>query len=369
VAGLIAAAPPLSALGLHFILNREIVDLPVERAIIMIRDRIITTLPFAVLFATAAVVVSFFTSSGGGARFALIAALVVSEVCAADVYLSLLSLRRPIAANIQLFFRSGLWVLPFLAASYNCHSLLTLNALLLFWQVGIFLSYILLFYCLRGVNWKMILLAPIDYTRVRDFRHVWPIYLGDIGSVGFTYADRYVVGGLLGLASTGIYMFFFQIVNSVQVLLTSTFVQPSLPNLVSAHNQGPAIWRSVVRRTLFHLIGATVPLFAVAYISIRLFSHLTGRQELSQYKAVAAIMCVAFFIRTVSDFTHYCLYSVKRDNELAFANILSLLVGILTSGILTAGFGLIGLSVGMCISSAAILALRIYLLCGRGSIR
>lgn len=362
--GVISMMPAILGLGLNFSFNREIIGLPIADAGAKVRDRLAVT---TTMLLVAACLFWVLTAVGlvpavlHGSTVVLIASL---EVLAFDIHMALLSLRMPLFANWLLFLRTGSWIYPFIATGWMFPAFRTLDALLYAWLGALVLNFIWLFVRLRDWPWMQILGRQVDRMWIKmRIRSSGMIYASDLGIIGSSLLDRFIVGYWLGIEMTGVFTFFWSLANAVQLLVNVGVVQISLPRLVDTYTAGGAksLWIAV-KADLFKVLILGAVLAVSTYAGIMLAIPHLGRPQLSAYPYLFPLMLIASVIRLGSDVTSYGLYASRRDRHWALTNLLGVVlsgvfttVGILVLGLSGVGIAMIGTAVVLFVTRTSLL--------------
>ncbi|MET4635994.1 lipopolysaccharide biosynthesis protein [Kaistia defluvii] len=366
IQGAASLAPVVLGWGVTYYLGRELVGRPPLEAGRLVRDRLLLTI--ASLAAVGAVLAALIVTETIEAPRALpwIAAILFLESLAFDLHFALISVGKPVAANFLLFVRSGLWVFPAAGLGLAFPTLRTLDFVLLCWTLALIANFGALLPILAAWPLAAIARARIDRDWIAArMRGSKLIYLNDLGIVGMTYLDRYIVHSMLDLRATGIFVLHWAIANAVHVLVTAATVQVSLPALVSAYRQGDGPWRIELSALVLRVLAIGAPLallvFAVAVFGLPLVSA----EALPISGPLLALMLVSSVIRLVGDGLNYGLYSRGLDRSLAGINILGAVTAVLLSVVLLPRLGLVGVGLAMVLNATLLLAARAAVLAAR----
>jgi len=125
-----AAAPALLGFGINFSLNREVAVLQGAAAIAKVRDRLILSFAFSVVSLPIVLAALYWSDHKAFSMLLIFPLIYLAEIVAQDLHFSLISLRKPVLANLLLFFRSAAWVYPFIAFGFFIPETRTMGALL-----------------------------------------------------------------------------------------------------------------------------------------------------------------------------------------------------------------------------------------------
>ncbi len=366
VTGVAGVMPSLTGLGLNYFISREIVDLPYVVAGQKIRDRLAVTclmcfMFLAVVLEMRAAGVHFMPEIGG-----IVLSIVVFEVFSLDIHMSLIGLRLQLLASSLLFVRSALWVIIFISVSYRYPEYRSLSFVFHLWLSALVATFGILFLCFFRWPWRQIMAVPLDAVwLLRTINRSWLIYISDGALAGSIYLDRFIVNGMEGLKITGIYMFFWSIANTSQVLISTSVIQMALPQMVAAYrNADQNRWRAIIFEEGLKVLIAGLILATGSYFLIRLLLPFIHRPELNGYLYFFCLMLIAAIVRMVSDVLNYGLYSRGHDKLYAQSNIIGIFLSTFSTIIALKFFGLYAVGFGMLITSILLLAFRFTFLFG-----
>lgn len=370
IQGAAGLAPIVLGWGVTYFLGREIVGRPELEAGRIVRDRLLLTV--ASLTAAGAIIGALLLAgviATPGALF-WIAAILFLEAIAFDIHIALISVGKPLVANFLLFVRSGLWVVPAAGLGILFPALRSLDFVLLCWLGALIVNFLSLFLFVRGWPLGEIARSPVDASWVvLRIRRAWLIYINDLGLVGMTYLDRYIVNSVLDLRATGLFVLHWSIANAIHVLVTAAAVQVSLPLLVTAFKEGgDRQWKIVLRGIALRVLAAGVPLALLAYLAAVYCLPLVLAADSPIDGALLSWMLFATVIRLLSDALNYGMYSRGLDRSLALVNIGSALSSVALSLVFIHLFGLVGVGIAMTLTSTLLLAARAQVLYFRNRI-
>ena len=360
--GLIQGAAGLTPIvlgwGVTYFLGRELVGRPGLEAGRLVRDRLLLTI--ASLAAGGAIAGALAGRFAAPEALIYVAAIIFLEAIAFDVHIALISIGMPLVANILLFLRSGLWVIPAAGLGMLFPGLRTLDFVLLCWISALFLNYLALYLFVRRWPLKQIARSSIDLSWIRmRVRRAWLIYINDLGLVSMTYLDRYIVNSMLDLRATGIFILNWSIANAIHVLVTAATVQVSLPLLVSAFKEGgDRQWGIVLRGMVLRVLAIGSPLALLAYVAAVYCLPLVLATDSVIDGTLLAWMLLATVIRLLSDALNYGLYSRGLDRSLALINIGGALSAVVLGLVLIHLLGLVGVGIAMALTSTLLLVAR-----------
>lgn len=370
IQGAASLTPVVLGWGVTYYLGRELVGLPPLTAGRLVRDRLLLTMASLAVAGFVVAALMLADAIVIPASLPWIVTILFLEALAFDLHFALISIGKPVAANVLLFIRSGLWVIPAAGLGVAFPALRTLDFVLLCWTLALVANFGALLQMLNTWPFAAISGARVDLDWiVARMRGSKLIYLNDLGIVGMAYLDRYIVHSTLDLRATGLFVLHWAIANAIHVLVTAATVQVSLPVLIKAYQQGgDRQWRIELRALTLRVSTIGAPLALLTYAAVVFgLPLISGRP--SQIEApLLALMLASTVIRLLADALNYGLYSRGLDRPLAYINIAGAIVAVSLSLTLLPALGLIGVGIAMVLSSALLLVARGVALAARDRI-
>ena len=148
-------------------------------------------------------------------RAMLLALIVLLERESQNIHNQLAAKRRPAFANSLMFVPGGLWPALFLGFAFTFPGLRSTEALFQFWILGLIVPFLILtgFVAADG-RWRYIKLLNVTWLK-EHLPNAYRFCLQDVAYAGYQVADRFIVPKFLGLATTGVYTFFWSMANAV----------------------------------------------------------------------------------------------------------------------------------------------------------
>ena len=356
--GAVGIVPAALGWGFNYFLAREVVGLTPDVAAPLIRDRLRVTL-LSLAVATAGLAVIWFALGFAiTPTYLLILALLWLETIALDVYMPLIGLELAWQANLVVFMRSAAWVPVVIGLGVLHPSWRTLDAVLIGWITGHLLSLALLTAMLR--RWPILQGLRGEGERlslIARLRRSWFIYLSDLGLVGLSYLDRFIVKFVLGLAATGVYSFYWSITFALQTLVATAVVQVALPRMLRAFRAGPDEFRHALaaemRKTLIYS-GALAVLISVG---VELIFALSPR-KFPENRELLLLLLAAATARSCAELLNVAIASSGRDRTYAVTNVLGIVLTIGFNLLLLRTVGLAGAALGALLTALVLGLIR-----------
>ncbi|EIH9369703.1 lipopolysaccharide biosynthesis protein [Escherichia coli] len=257
--------------------------------------------------------------------------LIFEHICQ-ELQRIIIAAHKPLAANLGLFARSGLWPIFFIPLFYWGVIPRSLDYLFIAWIIGNVISIIFYFYILmemRISGWK----NEIQWTWLMDGIKVSIVFL--IGTLALRFSsviERFWLQELTTLKIVGVYSFFVGISGVITSFLDAGVFSFQYPRLIKAENEKNLIQYNKIRRELYSQVCLWIG--GLAGISLILFKPTLAFIDKNIYYEYQKLYYFTLGTTIFSSFAllpHYELYAKKRDKAIVTINILSIIVFILTA--------------------------------------
>jgi len=360
--GLIVSAMGIATFALgfefHYFTIRALIGRSADARAALLRDQ-------AVLHATALLVVVpvFALASFGGFWTPVpqqivfwFCALLVVELASQEAGIALIALSKPFLANVVLFVRTAVWVVPvallYLAGARD------IDVVFLAWFTGALLSLVIAAWGLRGMGWRNAIARPVDWALIRaGLRVAAPFIVTTGASMGLLFVDRFIIAANMGLGPVGVYVFFAGITTALHTLINTGVSLVRMPTLIRAHQLADhrRFTRELVGMGRLTVISA-LSLAAVAAVAINPLLRIVDR-ELYEHNVDAFLLLLsAAVLRCIADVPIYALYARHRDRTLLGVNVAAFLTVLLADITLVPRLGLAGAGLAAGLGAFALLA-------------
>jgi len=253
----------------------------------------------------------------------------------------LITLSRPTRATVVLFLRSGIWVYAVLATTYFGAAELSLRLVWSYWSAGGLLSIALAIFSLRNLNWKLTGEVGIDWAWLKSGAvGSLPFFGSTLALLGIQYADRYFLQFFYGEEQVGVYTFFANTANIVQVFVFTGVVMILYPKIVEAFQKRRFDrYSALMQKLSFGVIGGSVTLSVLAAVGIKVALRLVNRDVYAAHSDVFWIMLASVTVLTSSYIPHYALYVRRKDRMIIGSTSLALIVGLAANAFLVPAYG------------------------------
>ena len=279
-----------------------------------------------------------------------------------ELYRLLVVFSKPIQANINLFLRTGIWILVLIFAWHNhFEDLKNLNSVFNLWLVGSFISVIYSIFSLSTVDISIPWEEKIETKWIlKGLKIALPFFIATLSYKIIQFADRYMVEFYLGSKQTGIYYFFSNISMLIETFVQTTVVMIYSPKLIASLKKDKPfqidIFKTFSKEIIIYSVVAVVSVCAIIYPLL----HVVEKTELFLSISVFFVMVSTRFIFNISLIYHFKLYVAKKDSLIMTSTLFAVLVNISLNFILIPFYGLIGGALATLISILVMMGFKLF---------
>ena len=196
--------------------------------------------------------------------------ILVLEHVSQEAYRLLVALSRPARANLILFLRSGAWVYVIVGCGVTSGDFRSMSFIWAGWLTGAAASIVVAVYSLRSYRWLSALKEPPDWSWIRTGVKVsLPFLVASLSLIAVQFFDRYAIAYFRGEAQLGIYTFYAQIANTVQLLITTGVTGVIYPRLITAFQRlDQRSFRTHFRNLTIGVVAGTVVVCSIIAIAM-----------------------------------------------------------------------------------------------------
>lgn len=347
--GLLSAALPfgivLIGLEFHnFLVREQVVATPEQRVEHLRNQGALYLCNYVVLLAGAAVFVLLRPDLLVAVSWFI--ALLAVEHLTIEAFRNLIAFSRPLAANMVLLVRGGLWVYAVGALMALVPMTRKVETVFIAWLIGGICGILIALVLFRKLPWKEVPWQKVDWKWIASgLRTSTPFMLIVASILTSTYCDRFFIDAYLPRRDVGIYTFFSMLAIGVQSLITSVS-QQYLPLIIAARNQGTDAHRRSLVNFARAMVYCSTAANAVAIVAIYPLLWLIDKADYSGNLSIFFVLLAASAFRGFADIPAHALYSSGADRDLLVSNIASALTAIGLSATLIPALGLQGAALG-----------------------
>ena len=278
--------------------------------------------------------------------------ILILEHLSQELYRIFTMLSYPIFANWLLFLRSGIWVyLIILGWTILPNNTYSMSVILWGWAIGagvsVIIGFIKIFQLHKGYELK-----SMDLKWFIDGIKISALYFSStIALKIIEFSSRYMLEYWGSLREVGIFTFYNQIANMINVVIFTLFIMVVYPKLVLLVNQNNIRELLQVKRNMMNkILIYSSSLAILLIIIIKPILYLINKSDFFDEINTFYILILSNIILNVSLVYHYVLYAFRKDFSLFISTAIGAAANILLNIILIQGFGLIGAAVAALLS-------------------
>jgi O-antigen/teichoic acid export membrane protein len=277
--------------------------------------------------------------------------LLIFEHLGMEFFRVFVAIEKVLIANIILFVRTGTWPLLLIYQLLYTTKEITLTTIMTYWMtasiVSVVLSIPFIYNELRGTKFY------IDKKWIKRGTKVAALFfIATFSQKIIEFSDRYIIDLLLGAKSLGIYSFYFQLANVVNVTIFTILISFTYPKIIyfidKKKKKEAAIEVKKLKKYIVILICAYAILLSIILPYIL---DLVGKTELYEFQVVFYIFLIGNLFFNLSFASHYALLAIERDKELMKISIGLAVFSLVANFTAVAYFGIIGAVIVFAISS------------------
>ncbi len=321
------------------------------------------SLYFLLYILMAPVVYLIFKSVGFDADYLPLFYLVlITEHLNFEFYRLLFVFKKPLAANINLFFRNAFWVLV-ASIWLFVYEQIDVKTVLWFWLAGDLLA--LLFSL--GISWTKrhkISLQNFKLDKqwiVKGLVVSLPYILGSLAYKTIEFSDRYLIDYFLDKKAVGVYAFFANMANVLNIILFTLVVSVLYPGLVESimHKNKKDFKKKFMqfrKEIIVYSIGTGVMLLGLLPVVL----YIIGKTQYNGQLYIFVLLLLANMALNVSFLYHFIIYAYRKDWRIFKATALAALLNLVLNWFLIPFWGISGAAVATLASFVLVAVLKYF---------
>ena len=271
---------------------------------------------------------------------------------------------KPNHANFTLLIRTAVWIGVMIIVEHLIFNReITIMNLLYYWIGGSLLAIIYsLTYVARRffLKFKDIKFFSINHKWIKSGIKVsMPFFFGTIAYKIIEYSDRYMIDWFLDKEQVGIYSFYANFANIVNITVNTITITLIVPNLLRAVSSNEVKRIKIKIHQFSKELYLTTTLVSVCII-ILIFPTLSwlDKPEFSNELSTYFIILLANIIFSLSLLYHFLLYAYKKDREIFKPTVYASITNIVLNIVLIPRFGIISAAISTLVSAILIFILK-----------
>lgn len=281
--------------------------------------------------------------------------LVVLEHLGQELFRIYISIERVIFANVLFFLRSGLWswgLVFYLLFSSDTD--ITIKGILVIWSLSALAAVIIAVAYLPGI--KNFFRVKIDKQWIfKGIQVGLSLFIATVSLKIIEYSDRYLIDYFLGKKELGIYAFFFQLANLVNVLIFTLYISFIYPKIYRSVYEGD---HEALRRNKVEIYKSTSVIVALSIIAslvgLPYLLALAGKSELYDYTGVLYLLIIGILFLNFSFSSHFVLIAREEEKKIIYSTLFSCVINISLNLLLIPAVGISGAAIAALVSSATL---------------
>ncbi len=288
-------------------------------------------------------------------------ALLVSEHICQEGYRLLLTISRPISANVIMLLRQGLWALPLIAYHNHSSGPLGLQTVWIFWLGGNATAIGLLLFTARLVDTELLFSQGVDWSYIAHGLKTSIKYVAVFLSFLFSnYCGRYVVASYLDNAAAGIFFFVASVTNIIFTIIETAFLNIVKPRLVELYNRGDEFRTPFLAFARLVLVNSLVVAISIC-IAVPMLIRYLNRPQYKDHEMLFVILAGSSIGWCASGLFDIALVAYRKDLSVLGAHIAGAAIALAASLLLVPVFGINGAATASLLASWSVASIKAYI--------
>ena len=340
IAGVIAIIPNALSFGLMNRIGRNAVTSTIEDTTReLLQYWIFVAMAYCAIGGIAGAVA---IHQGYGRQAGEIFALTITEHFCGDAFLILMSVKRPIVANLLMFGRLGVSAVAFMALSLIARQLRNIPMLVIFMAAANIFCALLFFATTATWPWSRAVASLRVNSLKDDLKGSFTLYLNDMLNTFGQYVDRIFVSSYLGLELTGVYVLFWSVGNAMSTLVGNGVILVHRHAVIYSQRKYPASTPGLLINLVRSTLISSVVIGSVGVAFLYAISLYLGKIAVSDNLYVLGLIMAGFVIRMVYEAIGVGLYSGRQDGASFLTSLLVLSLTLLLDALAVPWLGLSG---------------------------
>jgi O-antigen/teichoic acid export membrane protein len=272
--------------------------------------------------------------------------VLITEHLNFEFYRLLFVFKKPTSANINIFLRNGLWVV-FAGLQIYLNNYISIKEVLTYWLIG---NVSALVYSL-GISYgkrHKISLKNFKFDKnwiIKGLMVSIPYILATIFYKTIEFSDRFIIDYYMDKKAVGIYSFFANIANVLNIVLFTLVISVLYPTLVKTiitkdKSGFQKIYKQFKKEIYYYSTGMIVLLS----IALPIILYIIDKNEYLKQFHIFLWLIFGNFLLNISMLYHFIIYAYKKDWLIFKATFLGAIINILLNILLIPIFGIAGAS-------------------------
>lgn len=271
-------------------------------------------------------------------------AISIFDYFSQEVYRYLMISKEYRSGNIQLIYKSSIFLILIIAYAIIFNSLNFNNILLL-----MLISYLLLFllatlsFSKKIYNFQIKHLKFLSFLELKKKINVlWPFIVLALFIKGIEFSDKFIIGKKIGLEAAGIYSFVFSMASIINVFIVSGFYIIYLPQLINSFRTDHKKFKKELIKFGVYTIGFSLLLGAGVIFGSGFVFEIIGKTEFLDHLELLYILVAGFILYNISLIPHLFLYVCHAERAITLVMGLAFFLNLFLNFLLVNKFDILG---------------------------
>jgi len=288
--------------------------------------------------------------------------VLITEHLNFEFYRLLFVFKKPLAANINLFLRNALWV--FVASYYLfLHQNISMQLVLKLWLAG---NIAALFFSLAVSFQKRHKISMQHFVWdkqwiLKGLLVSTPYLLGTLAYKTIEFADRFLIDYFLDKKAVGVYAFFANMANVLNIVLFTLVISVLYPSLVeSIMKKDRTSFQRIFQQFKKEIIWTSLGVGIILAIILPVLLSLIGKTNYLHQYYVFVLLLLANIALNLSFLFHFIMYAYKKDWKIFKATAWAALLNIVLNIVLIPPIGIGGAAIATFLSFLLVAVIKYF---------
>lgn len=285
--------------------------------------------------------------------------LLALEHVSQELYRLLVTMQKPLLANIALFFRLGAWVYGLLIYIWIWDFSAGLNLLFISWALGgLFSIFIVVGHLRNAIDWTTLKGQAVNWARMWvGLRISSRFLLSTLALRALFTLDRYFIEWYVSTEAVGIYTFYASLANGISAFIDAGVVVFQAPLIVKSFKSGDTAAYKQAIQNLQKQIGIILAIIGgLSVMGIKPLLYLIDKEVLLRDIHIYYWLLLATALWSFSMVPHYQLYANSQDKVIVRSAIQALIVFCVSAFFLVYLYEAVGVAMALALGMGVLFA-------------
>lgn len=338
--------------------NREIVAVgKVKRSFVVTQQIILHIISYALFLPL--ILLIFFAGIIPFKYLIVFYAILILEHINQEIYRTFIALSKSMTSSFLIFLKNGFWALVLLLIWIFSENQVYFNLkyLYVFWLSGNVLALVIGTYKFKQY-FDFISFSKVDFNWIKKGLKISIFFL--VSTIAFKiieFSDRYMIDFFLTKTEVGIYTFFFQLSNIVNVVVFNSILIIFYPKILKSISNKDGFVQT--KKSMSRQVYTVSFVVAIAiYFGTPFLLDIVDKPEFIENQSILILLLVGNLMLNFSFIYHYILLGLKRDRLLMNVTLVGAVVNVLLNIIFIPKYGILGAAYSSIIGFGIIFLLK-----------